>query len=98
MNWKKGRIEEFANLLNEEWEIKKKLVKEMTTNEIELMRKRALKAGAWGTKVSGAGGGGFVYMFAPISKHRAIQKALKGYKQMDFKFSEEGSKVIYSTC
>jgi D-glycero-alpha-D-manno-heptose-7-phosphate kinase len=93
----KGNLPEFADFLYREWTIKKGLTPEVTNVEIEEMYKKAVKAGAMGGRVSGAGGGGFLYVLAPVAKHAAIERALSGYKRVEFKFTPEGSKVIYST-
>ncbi|KKK49929.1 hypothetical protein LCGC14_3130090, partial [marine sediment metagenome] len=55
---------------------------------------KAIKAGAIGGKLLGAGGGGFMIFVADPKNHESIRQALK-LKQIDFKFENEGSQIIY---
>ncbi|MFH1246700.1 MAG: GHMP kinase [Candidatus Liptonbacteria bacterium] len=90
----KGDLKLFAEFLYKEWMIKKNLTAEVTTPQLEKMYKLASSAGAWGGRVSGAGGGGFMFLLAPPGKHAAIKKALKDYAIANFRFTGEGAKTI----
>lgn len=84
----------FANLLNDYWLLKKKLNKSTTNRTIDRLYNKALKAGAWGGKIVGAGGGGFLLLVVyPIYKAN-VRKAL-GLRELPFNISRTGSRVIF---
>jgi D-glycero-alpha-D-manno-heptose-7-phosphate kinase len=56
---------------------------------------RARAHGAIGGKILGAGGGGFMLLYAPSERHPEICEALPELRPIDFRFSQEGSKLIY---
>lgn len=87
-------IKGFAKCLQDEWIIKKSLLGVTKNEEIERMYRRALNAGAWGGRLSGAGGGGYLYVFGPLAEQKRIIKALRGYKLISIKFTDEGSRAI----
>lgn len=70
-------INKFGKLLNESWQIKRRLSKLITTPEIDEMYSSAMRAGAIGGKLLGAGGGGFILFFASPEKHDSIKRKLK---------------------
>lgn len=90
----KGDLKKFGKLLNFNWIAKKQLGDEKSNNQIDTMREKALKAGAIGVKVIGAGGGGFLLVMFPANKRAKVREALKDYKEMPFRFSNYGSKII----
>ena len=55
----------------------------------------AIRAGAIGGKLLGAGGGGFVLFFVEPSKHERVREALKGLLEVPFKFENLGSQIIF---
>ena len=58
-------INEFGKLLNESWMLKRDLTKLISNSKIDEIYAAALKAGAMGGKLCGAGGGGFILLFVP---------------------------------
>jgi D-glycero-alpha-D-manno-heptose-7-phosphate kinase len=93
----KGNLNKFGKILDTYWQIKRQLVSKSSNPEIDSMYDKAKSAGAIGGKVIGAGGGGFLMVMFPANKRSAIKKALIGYEEMPFRFSNEGSKVIFNT-
>lgn len=85
----------FGKLLDEAWTVKRQLSKYVSTATIDSIYDDAIKAGAMGGKLLGAGGGGFIVFFAEPSKHDSIKMALSELTYVDFKFEAEGSIVIY---
>ena len=55
----------------------------------------AIKNGAEGGKLLGAGGGGFLLFFVKEYNHEKVRKALSGLKEVPFKFDYEGTSIIY---
>lgn len=75
----KGDIDKFGALLHRGWEYKKRLSNSITKDSIDEMYVTALKNGATGGKISGAGGGGFFVLCAPNNSKHKIINALKPY-------------------
>ncbi|MBI5575402.1 MAG: kinase [Deltaproteobacteria bacterium] len=89
--------EKLGALLHESWLLKKKLSRRITNDAIDGMYAKAIAAGAYGGKLAGAGGGGFLFLLAPMERQQAVREALRGLMQVDFGFENEGSKIIYMT-
>ncbi len=85
-----------GDILHRNWEDKKKLSGKITNGRIDEMYKRALKAGATGGKVSGAGGGGFLLLYCPRHKQDDLRNELKDYRELPFMLERDGSKVIFN--
>jgi len=83
-----------GELLNSNWSIKRNLTSKISNPEIDKMYDKALKAGAIGGKICGAGGGGFLLTYAQQKRQTMIRFALRDYKEMPFMLERDGSKVI----
>jgi D-glycero-alpha-D-manno-heptose-7-phosphate kinase len=94
LNGKGQNTEDFGQLLNESWKLKRSLSSRVTTSEIDEMYAAALKAGAIGGKLCGAGGGGFMLLFVPPRKQRLVKQALKRFLHVPFRFETLGSQII----
>lgn len=91
-------IKEFGKLLHESWKIKRGLTHMISSNEIDAIYETARRAGALGGKLLGAGGGGFVLIFAEPEIQSGIKEKLKDTLYVPFRFEKLGSQVImYST-
>jgi D-glycero-alpha-D-manno-heptose-7-phosphate kinase len=88
----KGDIIKFAKALGKEWENKKKMAASITNNNIEKIYEAAMKSGAYGGKVSGAGGGGFMFFTIDPAKRLDLVHTLEKFngKVLNFHFSENG--------
>lgn len=91
----KGEFQELGKMLHQNWLWKKELASGITNPQIDLMYGEAMEAGAWGGKILGAGGGGFLLVMAPIELHKKITEAMNQYQLVPFRFSESGSKIIF---
>ena len=89
------KLDEIGKLLNEGWKLKKKLSKQITSKKIDQIYKSALKHGAIGGKVLGAGGGGFLLLYVPKSKQKLIIKKFKNLYRMPFKIDQSGTRITY---
>jgi len=89
----KGAIDDLGEILDYGFQQKKMLAKGISTPEIELLYETAIKAGATGGKISGAGGGGFMFFYCPNNSKYDVIKALDklemGYHQK-FTFNKFG--------
>lgn len=88
-------IIEFGKLLHKSWQIKKQLSKKISNPEIDSVYEKALKNGAVGGKLLGAGGGGFMLLFVKPENRQKVSMALKDYLEVKFNFENEGSQIIY---
>lgn len=97
----KGDMREFARIIGQGWEDKKKMAGAITNSMIEEAFAVALEAGALAGKVSGAGGGGFILFCVEPTRKKAVMEALDqldGYT-LQFNFTDGGAHgwKIYET-
>ncbi len=85
----------FGQTLHQGWLLKKQLASSISNAKIDECYEKALRAGALGGKISGAGGGGFLLLYCPQQKQPQVQKALHHLPGLKFSFEPEGSKIIY---
>lgn len=88
-------IREFGQLLHENWLLKRKMAEGVSSNQIDRWYDIARKNGSEGGKILGAGGGGFLLVYAKKKYHDRILSSLKGPERHDFKFEPQGSKIIF---
>lgn len=91
----KGDLTGFGRGLQESWEIKKRFSKKISNPQIEVLYETAIRAGAVGGKVLGAGGSGYLIFYCDPSRHVAVTDALseKGAKLESFDFTSSGLQV-----
>ena len=89
-----GDISDFGKLLQEGWELKRSLSSKVGPIYVNAVIDTALAVGALGAKVCGAGGGGFILLFADPALHERIVRKL-GLLHVPFRFESEGSRVVY---
>lgn len=82
-------VEQFGRIVHEGWVLKRGLASRISSAAIDRYYDLALSCGAYGGKISGAGGGGFLNVFAPTSAHAVITDALCGCGLRPFKFNFE---------
>jgi D-glycero-alpha-D-manno-heptose-7-phosphate kinase len=90
-------LNEFGRLLNYTWKLKRKTGKAVTTDSIDSLYERGIKAGAIGGKLLGAGGGGFLVFYAEKDIHDRIIKAMSDLMYIPFEFENSGTKIIHYT-
>lgn len=89
-------VQDFGLLLGKTWETKKKLNEGISSEHIDQMFQIGMGAGAYGGKLCGAGGGGFILFIVAEHKQAAVAKALKDYHITKTCFENYGSRPIYS--
>jgi D-glycero-alpha-D-manno-heptose-7-phosphate kinase len=87
-------IEEFGDLLHEAWRHKRSLSDKVSTPEVDQIYEAGRNAGAIGGKLLGAGGGGFMLLFARPEQQPKVKEALKHLIHVPFSFEESGSRVV----
>lgn len=94
LNNRNTPIEEFGKLLDHSWKYKRSLSEQVSTPQIDELYAEAQRAGATGGKILGAGGGGFLLLFAKPEKHASIRERLRHLVHVPFKFEDSGSRVV----
>lgn len=90
-------IERFGAHLHAAWCLKRALGEVISTPALDALYDRARAAGAWGGKLLGAGGGGFMVLCAPPERHAAVLASLPpGSVHVPFAFSRRGSEIIFA--
>lgn len=87
-------LNEFGELLNTTWKLKKSLSSKVTNERIDNMYELALNAGALGGKLLGAGGGGFMLFYAETKDQNNVIEALNNFLHIPFDFDFDGSKIV----
>ncbi|MHB8361679.1 MAG: GHMP family kinase ATP-binding protein [Thermoplasmataceae archaeon] len=90
-----GNFKSIGKMINENWLLKRQLSEGVSNPKIDQWYDIAIKSGAIGGKIIGAGGGGFMLFMAEPSKHKLIMKNLPDMKKQEFGFESEGSRIIY---
>lgn len=85
----------FGELLHEAWQAKRSLSSRVSNTHVDEIYDQAISAGAIGGKLTGAGGGGFMLVFAPPSKQPQIKEKLNKLIYVPFKFEFSGSQIIF---
>jgi D-glycero-alpha-D-manno-heptose-7-phosphate kinase len=88
----KGNLDDIGRILHYGWESKKRTASEVSNPLIDEIYQAALRAGATGGKISGAGGGGFTVFYCPGNSRYNVIEALKrfGGEFRRFNFTEHG--------
>ena len=90
-------FDEFGKLLDYTWKLKRGLNNNISNSFIDEIYDEAINTGAYGGKLLGAGGGGFMLFYIRKELQDKLRGRLKNLLEIPFKFDEEGSKVIYRT-
>jgi D-glycero-alpha-D-manno-heptose-7-phosphate kinase len=85
----------FGELLHEAWQAKRSLSPQVTNSEVDELYAEAKAAGAIGGKLVGAGGGGFMLLFVPPGKQKAVRDRLNKFLFVPVKFEFSGSQIIF---
>ena len=91
----KQDISGFGELLHQSWELKQQLSKNITNPVVSEIYERAMKNGATGGKITGAGGGGFLMFIVPPQKQNKLRAELSEFFHVPFTFERNGSQIIH---
>jgi D-glycero-alpha-D-manno-heptose-7-phosphate kinase len=88
----KGKLDKMGELLNLSWEYKKQMADGITNTQIDNIYSAAIEAGATGGKISGAGGGGFMFFYCPGITRYSVINALEqfGGHARRYEFTNQG--------
>lgn len=85
---------DFGRLLNGTWELKKRLSDKISNLEIDHIYETAMRHGAIGGKLLGAGNGGFMVFYVEPGDQKRVREALNGYLHVPFRFDFSGSEIM----
>jgi D-glycero-alpha-D-manno-heptose-7-phosphate kinase len=88
-------LEEFGRLLHEAWQLKRGLTEKISNDRVDQIYAAARSAGATGGKLLGAGGGGFMLVYAEPQAQDEVRKALSGLLEIPFEFEFAGTQLIF---
>lgn len=88
-------LDDFGRLLDTTWKLKRKTGTLVSTNSIDELYVRGIKAGALGGKLLGAGGGGFLLFYVQPEKQEAVKAAMSDLMYIPFEFENGGTRVIH---
>lgn len=92
-----SNLDEFGRLLDHTWRLKRQVGAAVSTESIDGLYERGIKAGAIGGKLLGAGGGGFLLFYVPQEYQEAVRAELSELLYIPFKFENKGTQVIHYT-
>ncbi len=84
----------FGALLDAGWRAKRTLASRISSAQIDASYARALEAGALGGKITGAGGGGFLYLVVPPDRQDAVQAALPDMINVEVGYEPRGARIL----
>lgn len=87
-------LEELGKLLHQSWLFKRSLSNKVSTSEIDGIYDEAMRAGATGGKILGAGGGGFLLLFVKPELQSRVRERLKHLIHVPFELEDSGSRVV----
>ncbi|MBQ0146800.1 MAG: kinase [Lachnospiraceae bacterium] len=93
-----GDPDDFGRLLDVTWKLKRQTGSNISTSRIDMYYEKALKAGASGGKLLGAGGGGFLLFYVPRERRKEVFDAMSDLLYIPFEFTDKGSEIIYETA
>ncbi len=87
-----GRLDDFGHLLDEAWLNKKKMAAQISNSEIDALYETARKHGALGGKITGAGGGGYMFLYCRFGTKHIVARELEklGAEVVEFSFDQRG--------
>ncbi|MFZ5516811.1 MAG: GHMP kinase [Candidatus Zhuqueibacterota bacterium] len=89
-------FDQVGNILAAGWDYKKQLASKISNGFIDEMYQKAIKAGAMGGKISGAGGGGFLLLYCQRENQNRVREALNGFREFPFFLEKDGTKIIFN--
>lgn len=88
-------MDDFGRLLHEAWRLKRSISPVVSNNAIDNIYDVAIKHGALGGKLLGAGAAGFMVFYVPPARQKAVIDALSDFLHVAFQFEPDGSSIIY---
>lgn len=93
---KTKNFDAIGGLMHQSWELKKRLAGTISNGSINDMYEAARNAGAIGGKIAGAGGGGFLLLYAPYERQNRVRSVLSNLQELPFRLEADGTKIIFN--
>lgn len=93
---KTKNFDAIGGLMHQSWELKKRLAGTISNGTINDMYEAARNAGAIGGKIAGAGGGGFLLLYAPYERQNRVRSVLSNLQELPFRLEADGTKIIFN--
>ena len=81
--------------MNKAWLAKRALSSAISNSFLDDIYDRAIKGGALGGKLLGAGGGGFFLFYVPEENQAEVRNKLADLQEISFEFEEDGTQLIH---
>lgn len=94
---KNSDLDDFGRLLDETWRLKRQTGSAVSTDSIDRLYEKGIKAGVLGGKLLGAGGGGYLVFYVPPEKQDGVKKAMADLMYIPFQFEDGGTRVVHYT-
>lgn len=94
---KTADLDDFGRLLDYTWKLKKGTGAKVSTESIDGLYEKGIRAGALGGKLLGAGGGGFLLFYVQPQYQNAVKEAMKDLLHVPFSFEDGGTRVVHYT-
>ena len=91
------QLDDFGLLLDQTWKVKKSLASNISNNYLDSLYDYGIESGAYGGKLLGAGGGGFMLFYVPFKNTKLFLKKFKKNLIIPFEFEDKGSQIIYNS-
>jgi len=88
-------IETFGRIIHDSWMLKRGLASTISSDRIDRWYDIAREIGAFGGKLCGAGGGGFLLLIAPPDRHAKISRALEELTEIDIDYEPRGTRLMF---
>ena len=92
---RRGDLDEFGRLLHETWRLKRGITNKISSDFLDEIYNKAMRNGALGGKLLGAGGGGFFVFYVPKDRQNQVREALSDLLYIPFSFENSGTEVMY---
>ena len=91
----KNNVDAMGELLHENWMLKRSLASCISNSLIDETYEKAMKAGALGGKLLGAGGAGFMIFYVKPEQQGSVRDALSDLREMDFEMDNSGASIVH---
>ena len=88
-------LDEFGRMLDHTWKLKRQTGSKVSTETIDELYDKGIKAGALGGKLLGAGGGGFLIFYVQDEHQESVRHAMRDLLYIPFEFENGGTRVLY---
>lgn len=92
---KNADLDEFGCMLDHTWKLKRRTGSKVSTEIIDELYEKGIRAGALGGKLLGAGGGGFLIFYVQDKYREVVKQAMSNLLYIPFEFENGGTRVLY---